>query len=301
MACVAAGLVGLTAPAAAAPDAIVAPANQAARSAVGLTFDSTGSGMAVYRGADNAVYMRTFFNAGTWSAQSGIGGAIIGAPAIAVGRTTVVVAARGTDNALWVRMMNQGLWGSWTSWGGRLTSSPALTGGSDPRVDAFVRGADNALWTRTIDGSQTAWRSLGGRLSTAPAAVTIQDHSFDVAVAGSDHAIWNLEGSRWHSMGGRTYSAPAIGYIPQTNGGFYLARGVDNALWADGVGGGDSTGWQKLGGRLSEGPTAAGTQEPEAYMIVAVRGVDEAVWTTVYGAGRPWGHFTRAWIPDETG
>src|SRR5262245_34818130 len=89
-ACAAAGLIGLAAvPAAAAQAAAGVPAagppNQAPRSAVGLAFDPAGAGFAFYRGADNAVYLRTFSGTGpAWSAQSRIGGIIIGAPAAAV-------------------------------------------------------------------------------------------------------------------------------------------------------------------------------------------------------------------------
>jgi hypothetical protein len=307
VACTAAGLIGLAAvPAAAraatgAPGAV--PPNQAPRSAVALAFDPAGAGSAFYRGADNAVYMRAFSGAGpAWSAQTRIGGVIIGAPAATVARTTVVVAARGADNALWLRMMDNGTWGKWTSWGGVLSASPAITGGSDGRIDAFVRGADRALWTRTLraDGSLTAWKSLGGRLSTGPTAVTIQDNSLAVAAAGTDHAVWTTGTSGgWRSLGGRTYSAPALGYIPQSNGLFVLARGTDNALWANGLGGGASTGWRKIGGRLTDGPTAAGTREPLPHMIAAVIGTDHAAWTTRYPTnnGR-WFGFTRAWVPE---
>jgi hypothetical protein len=301
-----AGLVGLAAvpaaqTAAAAPGA--APPNQAPRSAVALAFEPAGAGFAFYRGADNAVYMRTFSGTGpAWSAQTRIGGVIIGAPAAAVARTTVVVAARGTNNALWLRMMHNGTWGKWTSWGGVLSASPAIAGGSDGRIDAFVRGADHALWARTLraGGSLTAWKSLGGRLSTGPTVAKIQDNSFVVAAAGTDHAVWttSTSGRTWQSDGGRTYSAPALGYIPQSNGLFVLIRGTDNALWARGFGGGGSTGWRKVGGRLIDAPTAAGTREPAPHMIAAVIGTDHAAWTTKYPTNSGWwSAFTRAWIP----
>jgi len=302
-----AAVTGLTAiPAAASPATAGAPAaappNQAPRSAVALAFDSTGSGFAFYRGQDNAVYMRTF-RGNTWSAQRRIGGAIVGAPAAAVARTTVVVAARGTHNTLRLRMMHNGTWGQWTSWGGTLSASPAITGGRDGRIDAFVRGADNALWTRTLRPGHplTAWKRLGGHLSTAPAAVTF-GNSFEVAAGGTNHAVWLASTDSkwaWTSAGGRTYSAPAIGYIPQSNGAWVLIHGNDNALRGKGFGGGRSTKWQRIGSKLIIGaPTAAGTREPTPYMIAAVRGTDHALWITRYPTpGGGWTAFTRAWIP----
>ena len=281
---------------------LAAPPNQAPRSAVALAFDSTGLGFAFYRGQDNAVYMRTF-RGSTWSAQRRLGGVIVGAPAAAVARTTVVVAARGTDNTLRLRMMHNGTWGRWTSWVVPF-ASPAITGGSDGRIDAFVRGKNNALWTRTLRPGHplTAWKSLGGRLSTAPAAVTIQDNYFDVAAGGTDHAVWTASTATkwaWKSVGGRTFSAPAIGYIPQSNGEYILIRGTDGRLWANGFGGQTSTGWRRIGGKLMiGGPTAAGTRQPTPHITAAIRGTDHAVWTTRYPtANGGWSGFTRAWVP----
>ena len=304
-ACVAGGLLGLaTVPAAAAQAAAgtpaAAPPNQAPRSTVALAFDPAGAGFAFYRGADTAVYLRTFSGTGpAWSAQSRVGGVIVGAPAAAVAGTTVVVAARGTDNALWLRMMRHGTWGSWTSWGGVLTSSPAISGTADGRIDVFARGADLAVWTRTLPGggALTPWRSIGGRVTTAPA---VPNTLTEVYAAGTDHAVWVYTGSGWRSLGGRTYSAPAVGYIPQSNGGFVLVRGTDNALWGNGIGGGGSTGWRKIGSRLiTDSPAAAGTREPAPHMIAAVIGTDHAVWTTMYPVSNgSWSAFTRAWVPE---
>ena len=235
-------MMGLAAvPAGAMPSAAArtAPPNQAPRSAVAVTFDSTGSGFAFYRGTDHAVYMRTFFGATGWSAQTRIGGYIVGAPAAAVARTTVVVAARGTDNTLRLRMMHNGTWGRWTSWGGTLSASPAITGTSLGRIDVFIRGADHALWVRTLRPGQplTKWKRLGGHLSTAPAAVAVGENRFEVAAGGPDHFVQMTSSGTWAwtSLGGRrTYSAPAIGFVPQTNGGWILIRGTDNTLWGKG-------------------------------------------------------------------
>lgn len=298
-ACAAGGLIGLAAvPAGAAQAAAGAraavPPNQAPRSAVALAFDPAGAGFAFYRGADNAVYLRTFSGSGpAWSPQSRVGGVIAGAPAAAVAGATVVVAARGADNALWLRMMRNGAWGSWASWGGALTSSPAISGTAGGRIDVFARGTDLAVWTRTLPagGALTPWRSIGGRVTTAPA---VPNTETGVYAAGTDHAVWVNYGSGWKSLGGRTYSAPAVGYIPQTNGGFVYVRGTDNALWL-GVTSGPKTGsWLKIGGTLTDAPTAAGTREPAPHMIVGVIGADHALWTTNGG----WSNtFTRAWAP----
>lgn len=133
--------------------------------------------------------MRTFRGTGpTWSAQSRVGGVIVGAPAAAVAGTTAIVAARGTDSALWLRMRHNGAWGRWMSWGGVLTSSPAISGTSDGRIDVFARGTDNAIWTRTlpVGGTLTRWRSIGGRVTTAPA---VPNTLTEVYATGTGHAV----------------------------------------------------------------------------------------------------------------
>jgi len=299
----AATVMGLAAvPAGATPSAAArtAPPNQAPRSAVAVAFDSTGSGFAFYRGADHAVYMRTFFGARGWSAQSRIGGSIVGAPAAAVARTTVVVAARGTDNTLRLRMMHNGTWSRWTSWGGTLSASPAVTGTSLGRIDVFIRGADHALWVRTLRPGQplTKWTRLGGHLSTAPAAVAAGENRFEVAAGGPDHFVWITSSPEWAwtSLGGRrTHSAPAIGFVPQTNGGWILIRGTDNTLWGKGPYAGAN--WQRIGSKLIIGaPTAAGTRQPTAHVIAVVRDTNRAPWTAT-SAGSSWSAFTRPWIP----
>jgi hypothetical protein len=289
---------GATSPAA----ARTAPPNQAPRSAVAVAFDSTGSGFAFYRGTDHAVYMRTFFGARPWSAQTRIGGNIVGAPAAAVARTTLVVAARGTDNTLRLRMMHNGTWGRWTSWGGILSAAPAITGTSLGRIDVFIRGADHALWVRTLRPGQplTKWTRLGGHLSTAPAAVATGENSFEVAAGGPGHFVQMTSGPEWawtSLRGRRTYSTPAIGFVPRTNGGWILIRGTDNTLWGKGPQVLANVKWQRISSKLITGaPTAAGTRQPAPHIIAVVRDTNRAPWTAT-SAGSDWSAFTRPWIP----
>ena len=122
----------------------VAPAEQAATSAVALAADPSGLDHAFYRGQDGAVYGRTFRD-GAWSAESSIGGRIVGAPSAALAQTTLVVGARGTDGALWLNINSNGTWGGWQSVGGVLSAAPAVVGGADGRIDVFVRGTDDTL------------------------------------------------------------------------------------------------------------------------------------------------------------
>ena len=304
-ACLAAATFGTGAvPAAAQPPGHAAlaavSASQAARSAVALAVDSAGTGYAFYRGQDDAVYLRTVRN-GSWSAQTSLGGTIIGAPAASVAGPAVLVAARGTDNALWVRTLSNGAWGPWRSWGGTMSASPAIVGLDHGRIEAFSRGPNGALWTTTMlsSGVLTAWTGLGGRVITAPAAVASAPGSIEVYAVGTDHAVWRdaLTGgvwAGWKPIGGTTYSAPAAAWIPGSNGVWVFARGTDNALYANTGNAGVFGAWRKVGGVLIDGPGAAGTPVPG--IDVAVRGTDNAVWSTSYRAGI-WSSFAQAWAP----
>jgi hypothetical protein len=153
---------------------------------------------------------------GTWSAQISLGGTIIGAPSAAIAGSAVVVGARGTDNAPWVRTLSNGTWGPWRSWGGTMSASSAIAGASDGHVYAFSRGPAGSLWTATMapGGAVTAWTGLGGQVITSPAAVSTALGSADVYAVGTDRAVWRdaLSGGRWSGwtpVGGVTYSAPS--------------------------------------------------------------------------------------------
>ena len=301
-ACVAVGAFGLgVMPGISQPALAAVPANQAARSAVALAAGPAGGGYAFYRGQGDAVYLRTVRN-GTWSAQAGLGGTIIGAPSATVaGNSTVVVGARGTDNALWTRTLSNGTWGPWRSWGGSMSASPALAGASDGSIYAVIRGADGSLLAAAMapGGALSGWTRLGGQVVTAPAAVSTAPGSAEVYAAGTDHAVWRdaLSGGRWSGwkrLGGATYSAPAAARMPGGSSVQVLVRGTDNALWASTGTAGTFGGWRKAGGVLIDGPAAAGSPAPG--VDVAVRGTDNAVWAAAYRAGS-WSGFTRAWAP----
>ena len=112
-----------------------------------------------------------------------IGGRIVGAPAAALARTTLVVAVRGTDGALWLRMSSQGTWGPWRSLGGVLSAAPAVVGDSGGRIDVVMRGSNRRLYTRTLPfgGTWSPWTDLGGGLASGPAAVSFGSGALDVS------------------------------------------------------------------------------------------------------------------------
>ena len=119
-----------------------------------------------HREVDHLVHSAMADWAATWSAQAGIGGAIIGAPAAAavVVGSAVVVGARGTDNALWVRTLSNGTWGPWRSWGGNLSASPAITGGRRrPRRSVQPRAGRRAVGQVDVAGRRLDRVDRAGR------------------------------------------------------------------------------------------------------------------------------------------
>jgi peptidoglycan/xylan/chitin deacetylase (PgdA/CDA1 family) len=269
-------------------------ANQAPTSSVALAADPSGFDFAFYRGQDGAVYQRTL-RLGVWSAQTAIGGAIVGAPAAALARTTLVLAVRGTDNVLWLKMATHGVWGGWQSLGGVLSAAPAVIGDAAGRIDVYVRGADNVLWTRTLPfgGSWTPWKSLGGTLASGPGAASAGTSAAEVYVAGADHAVWRKTlsagaWSGWVSLGGRTYTAPAA--VRTGTGSWVFIRGLGNHLYLRH----GSPSWVSLGGVLVDAPATTGISG--GWVDVVVRGTDAALWSRHYQAGS-WSGWAKAWTP----
>jgi peptidoglycan/xylan/chitin deacetylase (PgdA/CDA1 family) len=276
------------------------PANQATTSAVALVADTGGFDHAFYRGQDGAVYQRTFRD-GVWSAETGIGGEIVGAPAAALAGATLVVAARGSDGALWLRTQDQGTWGPWESLGGVLAAAPAVIGDPTGRIDVFVRGINNQIYTRARPpgGSWSSWASIGSGAASGPAAVRVGASGIEVYVARTDHTIWGSSRSAagwsaWQPLGGVSHSAPAATSNPKSGTVSVFVRGTNNMLYLKQRKAGTWTGWQRLGISLIDAPAAVTTAR--LGLDVVVRGTDNALWSGRQRSGA-WSAWSRAWVP----
>jgi peptidoglycan/xylan/chitin deacetylase (PgdA/CDA1 family) len=276
------------------------PANQATTSAVALVADTGGFDHAFYRGQDGAVYQRTFRD-GVWSAETGIGGEIVGAPAAALAGATLVVAARGSDGALWLRTQDQGTWGPWESLGGVLAAAPAVIGDPTGRIDVFVRGINNQIYTRARPpgGSWSSWASIGSGAASGPAAVRVGAGGIEVYVARTDHTIWGSSRSAagwsaWQPLGGVSHSAPAATSNPKSGTVSVFVRGTNNMLYLKQRKAGTWTGWQRLGISLIDAPAAVTTAR--LGLDVVVRGTDNALWSGRQRSGA-WSAWSRAWVP----
>ena len=173
--------------------------------------------------------------------MTGLGGRLIGGPAVVQTATGLAVFGRGSDNALWwTHQAASGAWSSWQSLGGVITSQPAAVAGATARFGplvALARGTDGALWYRVqgTTGTWSGWRSLGGVLlsGTGPAAVAPMS-TLVVAVTGTNHHIWlygplGMQVFGFIDFGGVTSSTPGIAAVQSQ--AVVFARGTDNALW----------------------------------------------------------------------
>ena len=71
--------------------------------------------------------------------------------------------------------------------GGGLTSTIAVGGNADGRLEVFVRGTHNALWHNwqtAPNGGWSGWNSLGGGLTSDPVVGRNADGRLEVFVRG---------------------------------------------------------------------------------------------------------------------
>jgi len=144
----------------------------------------------------------------------------------------------------------------WTNAAGILTAAPAAASEDQNDLEAFVRGADGALYHQVGSGSGLApfdSSSLGGPTSSAftgsPAVTSWGWGRLDVFVRGNDNTLYH--------------------------------RYYDNGQW--------SSGWENLGGILSDSPAA--TSQSSNELDVFVRGVDGALYQKTWN-GSSWSGYT---------
>lgn len=134
-----------------------------------------------------------------WGAPTSLGTGYISAPAIVSSDPGAKeVFARGTDNALWEDVYQNGIWQGWTSLGGVLASGPGAVSWGEGRIDVFVRGTDAHVWHKyTTDSGWSTWQNLGGVLpaGAAPTAASIALAELEVFVRGTNNAVYEDTGT----------------------------------------------------------------------------------------------------------
>jgi hypothetical protein len=276
---------GSLAVALAAGPALAATPNPAPGVTMGAAATGASSVYLGYTGTNKAVYLRNVIT----GSVTGLGGQLIGGPAVVETSTGLAVFGRGTNSALWWTHQVSGRWSSWQSLGGVITSQPAAAAGvavSFGPLVALARGANRALWyrVRAASGSWSAWHSAGGVLlpGTGPAAATSLGNLV-VAVIGTNHRVWlfgplGMQVYGFIDFGGVTSSTPGIAAISAPVAVVVYARGTNNALWykTSILPIGNPADWKSLGGRLTSGPAA--TTAPGGKTYVFVLGTDHLPW-----------------------
>ncbi|MBO0886923.1 MAG: hypothetical protein J2O38_05955, partial [Acidimicrobiales bacterium] len=178
----------------------------------------------------------------------------IGATEVA---TPVVVAAVGTDGAMWVQapLLTPG----WSSLGGQLTAAPAVAAvpqANGPASPLFIAtGTDHALWVRSLS---RGWTELAPDVFTfcidSPGAVVAGSRAglqLTVACQGGDHHLYaatvpvSLDGSlpsvaAWTNLGGALGAGPAVASVGGESVYLVTASFNNGQVWARS----DTTDWQ---------------------------------------------------------
>jgi hypothetical protein len=266
---------------------------------------------AVVRGTDMHawVYSRTLSSVPPVEHWTDLGGYLSEAPTASLVpdptnpfySNIIRIAAKGSDNALWIGDLNRdtGAFGGWTGLGGYLTSRPYIFFDAGGREHILVRGAEGALWdskgVRSGSSFIRTWNSLGGYIPDGAQPVGTSEPGYDnyatAFIKGGDSALWmgdilataSPETCNWYKLGGYLTSGhSAVAYWPDKKIHTFV-RGSDNALWENTVTTypftPTSSTWNSLGGAmLSYTPAALISGNTKAYCI----GTDYALWQNAH-------------------
>jgi len=265
--------------------------------------DSNGNIHIFVQGGDCALWDRQVTNVmgGDWS---NLGGQITSSPSAVVEPAYpnwIAIAARGSDNSLWIRDLNVNTMtsGYWSNMGGYIKGDPFLVPSNDGSnyIYTLVRGGDDGLWVNKADTgpspvSSKAWYGFGGTLASdmSGAIEPVTNGFLKVAVRGADNSLWMCDidlvaspsgkiESAWSPLGGVITSNPYVTFDTSSNIHIF-ARGSDNQLWDNkGVWGSGvyEHNWHPLGGIITS--DAKPLMNPNTNTIdIAVQGGDGALW-----------------------
>jgi hypothetical protein len=264
------------------------------------------------RGGDLALWDRKVTSAmgGDWTS---LGGQLSSSPSAVIEPAYpnwIAIAAKGTDNALWIRDINAYTMtdGDWSKMGGYMKGDPFFVASNDGSnyVYTLVKGGDDGLWVNKADTgpkpvSSAAWYGFGGTLTSelSGAIEPVTNGFLKVAVRGSDNALWmcdidlvaspsgNIEYA-WSSLGGIVTSNPYVTF--DTSGNIHtFVRGSDNQLWDNKGTWGSGVyehNWYSLDGVVTSDPNPL--MNPNTNKIdITVRGGDGALWVNRMNPNTP--------------
>ena len=123
--------------------------------------DGNGNIHIFVQGGDLALWDRQVTSAmgGDWTS---LGGRISSSPSAVIEPaypTWIAIAARGTDNSLWIRDLDANTMtsGAWSNMGGYIKGDPFLVASNDGSnyVYTLTRGSDDGLWVNKADTGPT--------------------------------------------------------------------------------------------------------------------------------------------------
>lgn len=208
-------------------------------------------------GTTKLMYIRSLSTG--WKQVGPVAGSCLGSPAAVITGSTLTVACRGTNNALYYNQAavpSSGLpqfTSGWKNLGGVLTAAPAVApvGGT---LTFFVPGIGGRIYTRTLTTGFAAqpWTCLG-----APAAALPSPGGAAIfACEGTNRALyWAANtGSGWPgatSLGGTLTGGPAIAATSRVP--LFLGEGTTKAVYERTL----TAGFSSLGGSVVNGVGAA--------------------------------------------
>jgi beta-N-acetylhexosaminidase len=249
--------------------------------AVGLSAPSAGQLAVAEREDSGQVTLRTG-SGSTWSAPRSLGGRIIAGPAVATTTAGLpLVAAVGTDSAVWVTGAAIGHPSGWVSLGGLTAEAPAVALHST-QTAVGVRGTDGALWLRTRSGSSwSGWARVPSGIIGAPALAFTPSGTLVAAMTGTNGAVYLATrtgtGWSWTTLGGLTGVGPGLSIDPATGAVTVAIRDESSGVSTRTRTASSWSGWTSRGGVVTTPPSAAPGASAGVTDVLA-RGSDARLW-----------------------
>ncbi len=155
------------------------------------------------RGADNALYFRSFQPGAGWSPWSSLGGNLTSGPSVnSQDPGDVNVYFRGTDGQLVQKAWDGSAWLDWIPLGGVITGAPSAIARQQNMVDLFARGGNRSTYQKHWQGGAgwSDWAQVDPKpLDSTPVAVSdTAGHVLLFARSGADVLVkeW-ISGRGW--------------------------------------------------------------------------------------------------------
>jgi len=257
----------------------------------------------VVRGNDGEIYIKTYFQGGSWGDWHSVGRppvGVQGGPAIAYwSYDTFIVFVRGGDNALWYKFSGGNWYSAGKPNGEDLNYEPDAASVGSLNAVAFVTTVNGLVYyAEFLPGANPAWRGVGSPKGNATAGPSVigwtdsysnknlrvftRDQNGALRYQSSVNHSWPL--SDWPNQGGYIYpdtSPDATVWDGARMDTFVI--GGDRLLYEKSFNGswGD---WRSLNGGVIGSPGAAAL---ESQIDLFVRGNDNALYqkTCLWSSG----------------